>query len=78
MMIYTLVPHENTGGIRVFGSFGMAEQIAIQHARSRREWGLSPDWCYIVGYETGTDEYAPIWIWYVGAEGTLVRESFIR
>ena len=68
-MIYLLIPYY--GEVRIFTSFGMVEQVALQEARLRED----PDWCSIFGYELGQDELDPIWLWTVGPGLRLQRSS---
>lgn len=77
-MIYVLVPHENVDAIRVFGTFGIVEQTLLRQGNMRLQWHLDPDWCTVYGYESGTDEFTPVWVWHVSQNGTLVRQHFIQ
>jgi hypothetical protein len=77
-MIYILFPYDNVGAMRVFGNFGMMEQVVLRQANMRMQWHLDPDWCTVYGYEEGADEFVPIWVWHVGPSGNLIREPFSR
>lgn len=75
-MIYILIPYEGVDGLRVFTNFGLMEQMILRQGGLRRQWKLDPDWCTVYGYDStvSTDEYAPIWKWYLGDAGNLIRE----
>lgn len=77
-MIYVLVPHDGVEGIRVFENYGMMEQTVLRQGMMRLQWHLDPDWCLVTGYDQGLDECVPIWRWYVGPAGQLVREPASR
>lgn len=75
-MIYIVIPYENPEAMRVFGNFGMMEQMVLRQGHLRLQWHLDPDWCTVYGYESGSDEFTPIWLWHVSSDGDLVREPF--
>ena len=75
-MIYILIPHDGVDGMRVFHTFGVVEQIVLRQGGLRKQWKLDPDWCTVYGYGDGVnaDEDIPIWKWYLGEAGQLIRE----
>lgn len=79
-MIYILVPHEGIDGLRVMTNFGLMEQTVLRQGNLRRQWKLDPDWCTVYGYEAGfsTDELSPVWKWFLGDTGTLIRQPFTQ
>jgi hypothetical protein len=79
-MIYILIPYEGITGLRVFTNFGLMEQLMLRHGAHLLRRNLDPDWCTVFGYDSGVsvDEYTPIWRWYLGDAGQLIRERFSR
>ena len=63
-MIYLLLPHNTDGAIRMFGNYGLMEQVVRSQAK---------DWCVVYGYEMGIDEYEVVWVWRLGPNGILIR-----
>ena len=74
-MIYILLPNDGADGLRVFTSFGILELVVIRQGALRQQWNLDPDWCTVLGFDEGVDECVPIWRWYLGPTGALIRES---
>lgn len=75
-MIYLLLPHDTSSPVRVFGNFGMIEQVILREGNKRLQWHLDADWCTAIGYENECDEFIPIWVWYLGESGTIIRRPF--
>jgi hypothetical protein len=74
-MLYILIPHraQTQEDIRLFTSFGAAEQAMIQAARGYLEAGESFDWAVLMAYE-GTDELFPAFSYTLVTPTRLHRE----
>lgn len=75
-MLYVLIPHmaESWEHFRMFSSYSAVEQIALHVARERASKGHDPDWCSIIGYNSGIDEYHPVFLYTIVGMTHLQRE----
>lgn len=75
-MLYVLIPHaaETWESFRMFNSYSAVEQIALHVARERAAKGYDPDWCSIIGYNSGIDEYHPVFLYTIVDTTRLHRE----
>lgn len=75
-MLYVLIPHaaESWEHFRMFSSYSAAEQIALHVAKERVTQARDPDWCSIIGYSVGIDEFHPVFIYTIVDATRLHRE----
>ena len=75
-MLYVLVPHSAQAWTRarIFLSYALVEQIALQTADVHVREGRQEDWCTITAYE-GTDEALPRFVYWV--EGRRLRREAV-
>ena len=75
-MLYVLIPHsaETWESFRMFTTYSAAEHTALLVAKDRVARGYEPDWCSIVGYNQGIDEFHPVFLYTIVDETRLYRE----
>jgi hypothetical protein len=75
-MLYILIPHKalSQDEVRMFTSFGVAEQVIFTAARAYAAAGQDPDWCSLTAY-TGVDELYPVFFYTIVGVDRLEREA---
>lgn len=75
-MLYVLIPHtaQTWEHFRMFASYTAVEQTALHVARERAANHQDPDWCFIIGYDAGIDEYHPMFVYTILDPTRLGRE----
>lgn len=76
-MIYLLIPHRaaTTDDVRLFATYGAAEQVILTAARDYARKGHHYDWCNLIAYD-GIDELRPVFVYTVSTPNHLHRERF--
>lgn len=75
-MLYVLIPHaaQTWESFRMFVSYSAAEHFALHVAKDLVSRGYDPDWCCVVGYSLGIDEYHPTFMYTVVDSTRLARD----